>query len=77
MGLVGENVALICCGLAAATKVERIVFGGSTLRENDALVEILGGACRALGRDPLFLPGGEFAGAIGALELCGPGAAVS
>ena len=77
MGLVGENVALICCGLAAATKVERIVFGGSTLRENDALVEILGGACRALGRDPLFLPGGEFAGAIGALELCGPGAAAS
>jgi type II pantothenate kinase len=71
MGLVGENVGLICCGLAAATKVERIVFGGSTLRDNDALVQILGGACRALGREPLFLPGGEFAGAIGALELSG------
>jgi len=71
MGLVGENVALICCGLAAATKVEQIVFGGSTLRGNEALVQILGGACRALGRDPVFLPGGEFAGAIGALELAG------
>lgn len=68
MGLVGENVALICCGLAAATKVERIVWGGTTLRNNPALVSVLSGACRALGRQPTFLPKGEFVGALGALE---------
>ena len=68
MGLVGENVALICCGLAAASNVERIVFGGTTLRNNPSLVAILRGACRALGRQPTFLPQGEFVGALGALE---------
>jgi type II pantothenate kinase len=68
MGLVGENVALICCGLAAATRVERIVWGGTTLRNNPSLVSVLAGACRALGRRPLFLPKGEFVGALGALE---------
>ena len=68
MGLVGENIALICCGLAAATKVERIVWGGTTLRNNPALVTVLAGASRALGRQPTFLPQGEFVGALGALE---------
>jgi type II pantothenate kinase len=74
MGLVGENVALICCGLAAAAKVERIVWGGTTLRNNPALVAILSGASRALGRQPTFLPKGEFVGALGALEWSAGGA---
>jgi len=72
MGLLGENVALVCTGLAAAAQVRRIVFGGSTLRGNDALVEILGGITRALGREPVFLPRGEHAGALGALLLASP-----
>lgn len=71
MGLVGENVALICCGLAARAGVERIAFGGSTLRENPALVAILRGACRALGRSPHLLDEGPFVGALGALVLGG------
>lgn len=75
MGLVGENIALICCGLAAASQVERIVFGGTTLRNNPSLVAILGGACRALGRQPTFLPQGEFVGALGALERMRAGVA--
>lgn len=69
MGLVGENVALICCGLAAAVKVRAIVFGGSTLNGNPALTAILDGGCRVLGRDPVFLSDGGFAGALGALEI--------
>ena len=69
MGLLGENVALVCAGLAALSQVQRIVFGGSTLRGNEALVEILGGITRALGREPVFLPRGEYAGALGALLL--------
>lgn len=72
MGLLGENVALVCAGLAAAAQVRRIVFGGTTLRGNDALVEIVGAITRALGREPVFLPQGEFAGALGALLLAHP-----
>jgi pantothenate kinase len=69
MGLVGENIALICGGLAAATQVRRIVFAGSTLRGNPALVEVLREITRALGREPIFLAQGEHAGALGALLL--------
>ena len=46
MGLVGENVLLICTGLAAAAKVERIVWGGTTLRHNPSLVAVLSRGCR-------------------------------
>jgi type II pantothenate kinase len=70
-GLVGENVALICTGLAAANGARRIVYGGSTLRGNRALRDVLTLITAAFGREPLFLEGGEFAGAIGALELAG------
>ena len=69
MGLVGENVALICGGLAAAAQVRRVAFGGATLSDNPTLVEILAAITRALGREPVFLPKGEFAGAVGALRL--------
>jgi type II pantothenate kinase len=68
IALVGENVALICAGLAAAHQVERVVYGGSTLRDNEVLVAVLRLVSLALGRQPTFLPQGEFAGALGALE---------
>ena len=69
MGLVGENVALICGGLGAAHQVERVVFGGSTLRNNHTLREVLKLITSALGHETIFLPDGEFAGALGALRL--------
>lgn len=69
MGLVGENVGLICGGLAAATQADTIVFGGSTLRNNPALVAVLQGVTAAIGRKAHFLPDGEFGGALGALEM--------
>ena len=69
IGLVGENVGLICGALALAAGVKRIVFGGSTLRGNPALVEILRGLCAGMGREAVFLRDGEFAGALGALEI--------
>ena len=69
MGLVGENVALICAGLVAAHQVRRLVFGGATLRKNPSLVSILQGITTALGAEVTFLPDGEFAGALGALLL--------
>jgi type II pantothenate kinase len=69
MGLVGENVALICTGLAATHGVRRIVYGGSTLRTNPVLRDVLALITSAFGREPILLEGGEFAGALGALEL--------
>jgi type II pantothenate kinase len=69
MGLVGENVALICAGLGAAHQVERVVFGGSTLRGNRVLREVLQLITGALGHEAIFLPNGEFVGALGALQL--------
>ncbi len=69
MGLVGENVALICGGLASAAQVREIVYAGSTLRSNSALIAVLRQVTEALGRRATFLPNGEFAGALGGLEL--------
>jgi type II pantothenate kinase len=66
MGVVGENVAGLCAATAQATGARRIVFGGSTLRGNAPLREILSGLA-LLGRPVVFLEGGEFAGAMGAL----------
>ncbi|HEY8156387.1 MAG TPA: hypothetical protein VII72_19810 [Myxococcota bacterium] len=71
IGLVGENVGLICGALALAAGVKRVVFGGTTLRGNPLLVEILRGLCAGMGREPVFLRDGEFAGALGALEVAG------
>ena len=73
MGLVGENIALVCAGLSAAAQVPRIVFGGSTLRANPTLQEILGRITSAVGREPVFLREGEFAGALGSLLLAAGG----
>jgi type II pantothenate kinase len=73
MGLVGENVALICCGLAAAAQVDEIVYAGTTLRDNSALVAVLQIATLAMGCRPTFLSNGEYAGALGALHLADAG----
>jgi type II pantothenate kinase len=68
MGLVGENVALVCCGLAAAAGLSRLVYGGATLHDNPALVAIVKTVSAGLGREPILLENGSFAGAVGALE---------
>jgi type II pantothenate kinase len=69
IGLVGENVALICGSLASAAGVRRIVFGGTTLRGNRPLAEILRVLCAGMGFEVIVLREGEFAGALGALEI--------
>jgi type II pantothenate kinase len=69
MALIGENVALVCAGFGAALQVRHLVFGGSTLRDNPALTEIVGTIAQATGSQVQFLTNGEFAGALGALLL--------
>jgi type II pantothenate kinase len=68
MGLVGENIGLICAGLSFATQVERVIYAGSTLRANPTLRTILDEVTRSTGRQPFFPQDGEFGGALGALE---------
>lgn len=67
MRLVGENVTLIAGGHARHLGLDRLVFGGSTLRNNPALTTVLTEVAALLGLKAYFLTNGEFAGALGAL----------
>jgi type II pantothenate kinase len=69
MGLVGESISLICAGLRAALQVKHVVFGGSTLRENAPLTDVVAQILGFTGARPTFLANGEYAGALGALLL--------
>jgi type II pantothenate kinase len=65
--MIGENVALIAGGLSAATGAQRIVFAGSTLRDNPALRAAIANIVVRFARQPEFLENGEYGGALGAL----------
>jgi type II pantothenate kinase len=67
MRLVGENVTLIAGGHARHLGLDRLVFGGSTLRNNPSLEAVLTEVSALLGLKAYFLTNGEFAGALGAL----------
>ena len=71
VGLVGENVALLCNAFSAQAGVRRIVFAGSALRGNEPLANLLVGITAVRGHEPVLLANGEFAGAVGALVLAG------
>jgi type II pantothenate kinase len=66
MGLIGENLGIICTGLARLAECETIVYCGSTLDENRALEQVLSFATLAFGGRPVYLPMGAFCGAFGA-----------
>jgi type II pantothenate kinase len=72
LAMVGQNVGLLSMAIAAAADVGRVVYGGSTLRHNPLLAGTLEIVTRALGREPVLLTHGEFAGALGALHLANP-----
>lgn len=67
--LIGENLALICCGLCASTQIDEIVYGGGTLIDNPTVTHLILGITAAMGHRPILLGNGGFAGALGALEL--------
>jgi len=67
VGLVAENVGILARAFAAASGAKRIVYGGSTLRGDGPLRPIL--AEFAFGCEVIFLEKGEYAGALGALEM--------
>ncbi len=69
MGLLGENIALICSALTRLHGVESVVFGGSTLSNNPTLDQTLELGMRALGLRVHFLGEAAFCGAVGAAAL--------
>jgi type II pantothenate kinase len=69
MGLVGENVGLICAGLAARADAQLSHSAARRCATTGALTAILGGVCAALGRRPHLLADGQYVGAVGALAL--------
>jgi type II pantothenate kinase len=69
MGLVAENIALICNAHATAAGVSTIVYGGSTLTENPLLVQTVRVLTQVLGQEALVLPESGHAGALGAMLL--------
>lgn len=66
MGLLGENIALICSGLAARTGAAAVLYCGSTVGENPVLESFLATVTRMAGGEPMFLADGAFCGAVGA-----------
>lgn len=69
MGLVAENIALICSAHARAAEVSTIVYGGSTLSENPQLIETVRVLTSVLGHEVRILPESGHAGALGAMLL--------
>jgi len=69
VGLIGENVALICAALARESGAELVLYCGSTLSHNPALQQVLAAVTRMSGRDARFLPDGAYCGAVGAAAL--------
>src|SRR5262245_61053556 len=58
MGLVGENVALLCGGFARGSAVEGVLFGGSTLSGNPALRRLVAEITTLCGGRRCVLGGG-------------------
>jgi len=73
MAMVGENVALLAGSLSLWLDVESILFGGSTLRGNQALREAVSDYVARFGRTAVHLDGGAFAGALGARRVAAAG----
>lgn len=69
IGMVAENIGLICGGLAHSVGATRIVYGGTTLRDNPPLVDVLRVVAAVRGQEAVFLDAPEYAGAFGALIL--------
>jgi type II pantothenate kinase len=71
MGLIGENIGLICGELTRAHAATLIVYCGSTFAENSALEAILEQVSGYYGCQAHFLERGAFCGAVGAAALAG------
>lgn len=71
MVLVGWNVGCLCGALAKAEGAATAVYGGSCLRDNALLAGLVQLSTATLGVKAVLPANGEFAGALGALEVAG------
>jgi type II pantothenate kinase len=71
IGLIGENVGIICATLARVSETAAVVYCGSTIDQNPALEEVLGVVTVGFGARPIYLPDGAFCGAVGAAASTG------
>jgi type II pantothenate kinase len=67
--LVGWNLGCLCAALAKAESLTAVFYGGSALRESPLLRGLVQVATSNLEIEPIIPERGEYAGAIGALEL--------
>lgn len=67
MGLVGENIGLICGGLAQTHGLDTVVYGGSPLTDNPLLQQTLSLVTRAFGGTVHLPASAAFCGAVGAV----------
>lgn len=65
--LVGEVISTLSIQFAEEKKADKIVYIGSTLRNNDQLKEVIGNYTILKKHQPVFLNDNGFSGAIGAL----------
>jgi type II pantothenate kinase len=66
VGLIGENIGLLCSEFGRTHEVSCVVYGGSTVGDNPALQAVLRERGEASGQRLVFLRDGAFCGAVGA-----------
>jgi len=69
VGMLGENIGLICGNLARSAGASAVLYCGSTLLHNRGLQEILRWVTAMHGATAHFPEDGAFCGALGALAL--------
>ena len=69
VGMIGENIGLICGNLARSAGASAVLYCGSTLLHNRGLQEILRWVTAMHGATAHFPEDGAFCGALGALAL--------
>ncbi len=69
MGMIGENVALLCGQLIRAQNLAGALYCGSTLTDNPVLRQVLQAVAELQGQRAWFLELGAFCGAVGAAVM--------
>ncbi|WP_053366362.1 type II pantothenate kinase [Bacillus sp. FJAT-27245] len=67
INMIAETIILLASQSAMASKVDTVVYAGSTLAGNAPLKDALSAYTEAFGLKPVFLQNGEYCGALGAL----------
>jgi type II pantothenate kinase len=71
MGLVAENIGILCSEIASTSNIDTILIGGGTLVQNPVFEQFLQSACAVNGTNVRSIVNGVFCGSVGA-ALGGP-----